>query len=532
MISVCDNKILIEKELSIEDLSFIIGNEFFKKLKKIYVSKDVFLEFKTIDNLLTFMPSLQALDIFLPAGLETHTSTFNSDELSMAFECLEFLKDNGVDVKVTEHFYDEGSEFDFENVQKASNLINYFASLVNIKNNNGEEILSPLEKFLYSYYLVANCKSDIADSSNEAGFLNDFKTDYDEFEYLTNESIASVDLSNVTKIHKNAYPYMLCELANIVGIPCFVQNIEGKRKDYKKFSEGQREFEIPACCLFIKDSKYGIDAIFYSLPSLDVPYFNSMPSFTYSLILNKDLENTLNSELLFNINGYILEGIKGMLSKADYIDDLQKYLDDKDFVREFLKVLYAVGSFAEDGMKESVMQEYIDQFEDENSGLYTNKVSQITKQALASYCLEHRGQDIDCRFQDMLSDERFLKKLAEILLDKNDAKKITVSKVLKESQEVDFDDYVIDGYVSLLNNANYIDIFNLFSRINQKSEHITFKQMKHALNKVAYVDVTEVRKDKSDMFSALEAAFWITNSIRKLNETFDSSESTNNPFEK
>ena len=197
-----------------------------------------------------------------------------------------------------------------------------------------------------------------------------------------------------------------------------------------------------------------------------------------------------------------------------------------------MKVLYAVGSFAEDGMKESVMQEYIDQFEDENSGLYTNKVSQITKQALASYCLEHRGQDIDCRFQDMLSDERFLKKLAEILLDKNDAKKITVSKVLKESQEVDFDDYVIDGYVSLLNNANYIDIFNLFSRINQKSEHITFKQMKHALNKVAYVDVTEVRKDKSDMFSALEAAFWITNSIRKLNETFDSSESTNNPFEK
>ena len=76
MISVCDNKILIEKELSVEDLSFIMGNEFFKKLKKIYVSKDVFLEFKTIDNLLTFMPSLQALDIFLPAGLETHTSTF------------------------------------------------------------------------------------------------------------------------------------------------------------------------------------------------------------------------------------------------------------------------------------------------------------------------------------------------------------------------------------------------------------------------------------------------------------------------
>ena len=101
MISVCDNKILIEKELSVEDLSFIMGNEFFKKLKKIYVSKDVFLEFKTIDNLLTFMPSLQALNIFLPAGLETHTSAFNSDELSMAFECLEFLKDNGVDVKVT-----------------------------------------------------------------------------------------------------------------------------------------------------------------------------------------------------------------------------------------------------------------------------------------------------------------------------------------------------------------------------------------------------------------------------------------------
>lgn len=535
MINVCDGRVIIENELSAYDISLILSDNSIDKISQVYISRDLILDFKTVDAILTFFPKLTEIVVYLPAGLENQRVTYRPNELTNVQFNVDFLNDNSVTTSFSHHFYDIGEKVDFNTINTASNLINFFVEQINRKTRDGKDFLSPLEKYLYAYYLTVNCQSNFLENSREVGFLTEFKSDFDEFEYLTKDSVTSLDMAKITHIGKNAYTSMLCELCNLSNIPSFVHGVIGIAKPGREIEADSESntYSMPICQVYLNDSRYKIkDGIYLASPILDVGLFGNSTTFTYSLIIPNEVEDIFNSSIYYFNTLYNYEDIKNLLVSSNNIDDLQNFLSDDDFIREFLKTVYAVVSLDKNNnLDDKFVKNWFEVNQDEVFGLQTNNISKLIVNEVRNYCFGHRSADVACRYGDIVFDEGFIKKLINLFFDKKNIDKEQVFNVLQNREYFLFEDEVINLYKQYLNNANFINASQTFLRLQQNTTNLSLKQISMALNSVFNVDSLNVKGKDGKMGGIANVMSYIDSSIQKARDSFDGKE-TENPFDK